>query len=76
MDFLSPLHIIVLLIVALLVFGPKRLPEIGAGLGKAIREFRDATSGAMQDGTKPPPYPMPFDATERAKAPTSEHLDR
>jgi sec-independent protein translocase protein TatA len=76
MDFLSPLHIIVLLIVALLVFGPKRLPEIGAGLGKAIREFRDATSGAMQDGVKPPTYPMSFDAAARPSEPSSEHPDR
>jgi sec-independent protein translocase protein TatA len=40
MDILSPVHIILLLIIALLVFGPKRLPEIGAGLGKSIREFK------------------------------------
>lgn len=44
MDFLSPVHILLLLIVALLVFGPNKLPEIGAGLGRSIREFKQAMS--------------------------------
>jgi TatA/E family protein of Tat protein translocase len=34
----------ILLIIALIIFGPKRLPELGEGLGKAIKEFRKATS--------------------------------
>ncbi|HMI21524.1 MAG TPA: twin-arginine translocase TatA/TatE family subunit [Gaiellaceae bacterium] len=37
--------LIVILIVALLVFGPKRLPEIGRSLGKGMREFKDSISG-------------------------------
>ena len=41
-DLLSPMHLVLLLIVALLVFGPKRLPEIGKGLGDTLREFRKA----------------------------------
>ncbi len=44
MDLLSPVHILLLLIVALLVFGPNKLPEIGAGLGRSIREFKQAMS--------------------------------
>ncbi len=43
-DLLSPMHIIVLLIVALLIFGPKRLPEMGANLAKTIKEFKHAMS--------------------------------
>ncbi len=35
-----PLDLIVILVIALLIFGPKRLPEMGSGLGKAIKEFR------------------------------------
>lgn len=62
-DLLSPVHIVLLLIVALLVFGPKRLPEIGSGLGRAIREFRGAMSGVMDEPGKPPTYPMSYDAT-------------
>jgi sec-independent protein translocase protein TatA len=37
--------LIVLLIVALLVFGPKRLPEIGRSLGRGMREFKDSVTG-------------------------------
>jgi sec-independent protein translocase protein TatA len=37
---IQPLHIVVVVIVALIIFGPARLPEIGRGLGKAINEFR------------------------------------
>lgn len=59
MDILSPVHIIILLIVALLVFGPKRLPEIGSGLGKSIREFKQSMNGVMQDPTAPPQQPTP-----------------
>jgi sec-independent protein translocase protein TatA len=41
--------LIVILIVALLVFGPKRLPEIGRSLGKGMREFKDSISGHSDD---------------------------
>ena len=41
--------LIVILIVALLVFGPKRLPEIGRSLGKGMREFKDSVSGKDDD---------------------------
>jgi sec-independent protein translocase protein TatA len=44
--------LIVILIVALLVFGPKRLPEIGRSLGKGMREFKDSITGSSQDEEK------------------------
>ena len=37
--------LVVILVVALLVFGPKRLPEIGHSLGKGMREFKDSITG-------------------------------
>ena len=37
--------LVVILVVALLVFGPKRLPEIGKSLGKGMREFKDSITG-------------------------------
>jgi sec-independent protein translocase protein TatA len=46
---IGPLEIVVVLIIALVVFGPKRLPELGNSLGKGIREFRDTVSGDKQD---------------------------
>ena len=42
---IGPLEIIVVLIIALVVFGPKRLPELGRSLGRGIREFRGSVSG-------------------------------
>ena len=47
--------LIVILIVALLVFGPKRLPEIGRSLGKGMREFKDSISGSSNDKAELPP---------------------
>jgi TatA/E family protein of Tat protein translocase len=40
---LQPLHLVVIVIAALIIFGPSRLPEIGRGLGKALNEFRQGT---------------------------------
>lgn len=44
-DILQPTHLLFVLVVALLVLGPKRLPEAGRALGKGIRDFRMAISG-------------------------------
>ena len=41
-------EIVILLVIALLVFGPGRLPEVGSALGRGIREFRDATKGTTR----------------------------
>ncbi len=41
----NPLHILILLVVVLLVFGAKRLPEIGRSLGEGMRGFKDSLSG-------------------------------
>ncbi|HEX6510734.1 MAG TPA: twin-arginine translocase TatA/TatE family subunit, partial [Chloroflexota bacterium] len=38
-------ELIILLVIALIIFGPKKLPHLGKGLGEGIREFRKATSG-------------------------------
>jgi sec-independent protein translocase protein TatA len=49
---LQPWHLIVILAIALLIFGPSRLPEIGKAIGSSIREFRDATSTAQTEMRK------------------------
>jgi sec-independent protein translocase protein TatA len=41
----QPMHLLLILGIALLFFGPKRLPELGKGLGTSIRDFKDAMSG-------------------------------
>lgn len=43
---------IIIAIVALLIFGPKRLPELGRSVGQTLREFKHAASGASEDREK------------------------
>ena len=52
---LSPGEILLILLVTLLIFGPKRLPEIGKSLGKGIREFKGALSHIGDDEPHTPP---------------------
>ena len=56
----GPLELIIVLVIALLVIGPKRLPEMGNSLGKTIREFRNASSDvtdavSLDSESKPAP---------------------
>lgn len=46
---IGPLEIIILLVIVLVIFGPKRLPELGRGLGKGMREFKDSVTGKDDD---------------------------
>ena len=48
MPSVGPLEIAVVLIIALVIFGPKRIPELGNSLGKGIREFKGSVSGERQ----------------------------
>jgi len=65
-------EILILLLVVLLVFGPKRLPEMGRSLGKGMREFKDSISGIEKDEEEPqrelPPAEQPT-ATQTTAAP-------
>lgn len=44
---LQPTHLFFILLIVLIIFGPGKLPELGKGLGKGIREFKDAMRGGM-----------------------------
>jgi sec-independent protein translocase protein TatA len=46
---IGPWELAILLIVVLLVFGPKRLPEMGRSLGKGMREFKNSITGKDED---------------------------
>ena len=46
-------EVLVVLVIALIVFGPKRLPELGRSVGKGIREFRSSVSGKDDDDDEP-----------------------
>ena len=45
----GPMELIIVLVIALLVLGPKRLPEAGRAVGKGMREFKDSLSGITHD---------------------------
>jgi sec-independent protein translocase protein TatA len=69
---IGPWELAILLIVVLLVFGPKRLPEMGKSLGKGMREFKDSISGKEKD-EQPPELPAP--AEERVSAASARERD-
>ena len=57
-------EIILLLLLALLLFGAKRLPEIGRSLGTGMREFKDSVTGKTRDDESPE-LPAPTETRER-----------
>ena len=48
---LSPTHLVFILLIVLILFGPGKLPELGKGLGKGIKEFKSALRGGMDEST-------------------------
>lgn len=71
----GPMEIILVLIVALIVFGPKKLPELGKSLGKGINEFKGSISGDHESPTEPVAVaaPAPVAATPTPVAPVTTH---
>jgi sec-independent protein translocase protein TatA len=53
----NPVHLLFVGAIALIVLGPKRLPEVARALGKGMREFREAMSGEAESETRPPEEP-------------------
>lgn len=68
---IGPMEIAIVLIIALVVFGPKRLPELGKSLGKGIQEFKGTISGEKSDDEAEAIEPAPVVVTPAAapKAP-------
>jgi sec-independent protein translocase protein TatA len=50
---IGPLEIAIVAVIAILVLGPKRLPEAGRGLGRGMREFKSGVAGISGDSEKP-----------------------
>lgn len=65
----GPLELAIVLIIALVVFGPKRLPELGKSLGRGIREFKGSVSGDHDDDDDEPKPPAEL---ESPKAPSEK----
>ena len=55
LEFPGGMELVIIFLVILLVFGAKRIPEIAQGLGKGIREFKDATNDIKREMTTTPP---------------------
>jgi sec-independent protein translocase protein TatA len=49
---IGPLEIVLVLVIALIVLGPKRLPEVGRSLGRGMREFKNSISGSRREDEK------------------------
>lgn len=65
----SPWELLIVLVIVLLLFGPKRLPQLGRSLGRGAREFRDSIRGHHDDADDhgPEPAELPPPAPEREK---------
>ena len=59
MNDLSPMHLILILAIALIVFGPGKLPELGKSLGEAMRSFRQSSSEGSEKKDLNPPQAIP-----------------
>ena len=55
----NPIHIVFIIVILLLVFGAKRLPEIGRSLGSGMREFKDSVSGNQASSAQQQPALTP-----------------
>jgi sec-independent protein translocase protein TatA len=65
-------EIAIVLLIVLVIFGPKRLPQLGRSLGSGMREFKDAVTGKNKDNDvdelEPPASPVPTDTVTTAQA--------
>ncbi len=55
----SPAHLLVVLVIAMLVLGPKRLPQVGRSLGSGIRQFKASLEGKEESPEEPSEKPAP-----------------
>lgn len=77
----NPLHIAILVLLLLLVFGAKRLPEIGRSLGSGMREFKSSITGESHQALTPPqasptPQPAPPQQAHASETTASEPTQR
>ncbi len=73
---IGPMELVIILVIALLILGPSRLPSVGESLGKSIREFRKAASDVSEAASvaTAPPAPTPPAPVAPAPAPAPNTL--
>lgn len=64
---LQPMHLLVILAIAVFVFGPKKIPELGKGLGEGIRGFREALKGGMTEEPEIPASSKQIESTSSSQ---------
>ncbi|HZA57740.1 MAG: twin-arginine translocation protein TatA/E family subunit [Solirubrobacterales bacterium] len=72
---IGPLEIAIVLIIVLIIFGPKRLPELGRSMGRGIREFRGSISGDHKDDDDVDAKRAELEASEAADSKPAESVE-
>ena len=79
---IGPLELAIILLVVLVIFGPKRLPELGRSLGRGMRNFKDSVTGKDKDdepaelpAAEAEPRPAPEVASEDEREPAEVRAD-
>ncbi|HEX8854756.1 MAG TPA: twin-arginine translocase TatA/TatE family subunit [Thermoleophilaceae bacterium] len=67
---IGPLEIIIVLVIVLVIFGPKRLPELGRSMGRGMREFKDSITGNDKDDEEDRPAELSRAPVDQGTAPT------
>jgi sec-independent protein translocase protein TatA len=70
----GPLELAIVLIIALVIFGPKRLPELGRSMGRGIREFRSSISGKGDDEEEESSQPAQIEGAEKPVEPVESEV--
>ena len=66
----QPMHLLVIFFIALLVFGPKKLPELGKGIGEGIRALKNGMKENSTEEAKDPSTPAETKATDFSNRPS------
>lgn len=63
----QPTHLVLILVVVLIIFGPGKLPDVGKAIGNSLKEFRRATSSPMEEEENKKPQVVPAQETVQTK---------
>jgi sec-independent protein translocase protein TatA len=72
---IGPLELAIVLIIALVVFGPKRLPELGRSLGKGMREFKDSITGKNEEEEKAEQAKLEMQSSQPQPPQGADHVE-